>query len=472
MAKAPWPASCLLVYSMRLFGMGTPLECLLPCLLVLLPCFALLQQVSYLSTSSQAITLGLSPPFPRRLPGDTQDSSSVLKPSLAFLCLSLGQALLSGIFGATMVIKRLFWAIFGATMVIKRLIWATTRSFYCKCNPQMGGALAKRLIWATTRSINCMRNPQPGGALAKFQTALYSPFRYLAMLLATVFRSSISRLLSIRLALGLSFPFLWLGLQRFLLGNHRFIPWRAHRIGYPASWMLLSSVMLSNHVVSTMIGTSFKAATFMPSLPPFPSRPNRYSTKSLRSKLRSHPGFFRQPCLQAAPISPISFATFQASIPDVTPFSVPSNHAELFGDIMAYQGAAEVLMGDLLHGSIAPSAHPAIAHPAERTVDAYPDVLIDTGASVHISSCIDDFIGGESGLIPVPSGEGIKGLTGNCHASGFGTISWDFPGTDGQTLNVQGPGYYLPGSSITLLSPQTLFRSHKSGHLTMDHQSL
>ena len=108
----------------------------------------------------------------------------------------------------------------------------------------------------------------------------------------------------------------------------------------------------------------------------------------------------------------------------------------------------------------------------EGDTDTIFDILLDTGASVHISSCIGDFVGGKDGLIPVPPGHGeIKGLNGQCKASGFGTIRWQVPDSTGTYRAIEGPGYYVPSANIRLFSPQTLFRTHKSGQLVMDHKS-
>jgi hypothetical protein len=116
----------------------------------------------------------------------------------------------------------------------------------------------------------------------------------------------------------------------------------------------------------------------------------------------------------------------------------------------------------------------APAHMARAflSTDTVFDILLDTGASVHISSCIDNFVGGKDGLIPIRnSHREIKGLSGNCKAFGFGTIRWEVPNSTGTYRTTKGPEYYVPSANIRLFSPRTLFSTHKSGRLIMDHES-
>ena len=72
-------------------------------------------------------------------------------------------------------------------------------------------------------------------------------------------------------------------------------------------------------------------------------------------------------------------------------------------------------------------------------------ILVDTGASVNISSYPEDFVGGSNGIIPVPNNlNTIKGLSGNCNASGFGTVHWEVKDTQGLSRTIEGPCYYVP----------------------------
>jgi hypothetical protein len=334
---------------------------------------------------------------------------------------------------------------------LKCFSWATTWLFYCKC-----------FSWATTRSFNCTRTPRLGGAIAKFHRA------------TTKCRCDLYGLyLTFNLVAGLLLPFLQQHLLRFITGNRRFIQWPHQRFGYPASWMLLSCIMLSNHVVSGLLGTSFTSASMIPLLPPYPYRSSNYSTKSLRHLLRRDPSFFSRH--QATTTRPVSFDEILSSIPSHRRFALPQQHATLFGGIMEYQGASDVLFSDMLRDPTSPPTDDPAIHMAKisPTSDRAFDILLDTGASVHISSFLGDFIGGQAGLLTTPPGEGrIKGLSGECTASGLGTLVWHIPDSTGNLQRIEGPGYYVPSANIRLLSPQTLFRSEQSGRLVMDSKSV
>ena len=104
--------------------------------------------------------------------------------------------------------------------------------------------------------------------------------------------------------------------------------------------------------------------------------------------------------------------------------------------------------------------------------DATFNVLIDTGASVNISGHASGFVGGLSGLVSLQPGSTINGLNGPTAAKGIGELLWQVVDDDGTIRSLCSPGYYVPGATMRLFSPQTLFRQHKAGRLTLDSHGL
>jgi len=100
------------------------------------------------------------------------------------------------------------------------------------------------------------------------------------------------------------------------------------------------------------------------------------------------------------------------------------------------------------------------------------NILIDTGASVNISGHASDFVGGLSGLVSLQPGSTINGLNGLTAANGIGELLWHVVDDDGTICSLRSPGHYIPGPTIRLFSPQTLFRQHKAGRLTLDSNGL
>ena len=104
--------------------------------------------------------------------------------------------------------------------------------------------------------------------------------------------------------------------------------------------------------------------------------------------------------------------------------------------------------------------------------DATFNILIDTGASANFSGHASDFVGGLSGLVSLQQGSTINGLNGLTAAKGIGELLWQVVDNDGTIRSLRSPGYYVPGATMRLFSPQTLFRQHKAGRLTLDSHGL
>ena len=161
------------------------------------------------------------------------------------------------------------------------------------------------------------------------------------------------------------------------------------------------------------------------------------------------------------------------------------NYAKAYEDIMSHPGAASILLDDMftfdksaprtglsgIHGigMMATSGPPRPTNKDELWSDA--DVIVDTGASVYISGFLEDFIGGEHGIVPTPPDQQIiTGVGGGCPAKGMGTISWVVKDDDGEPRIIEGPAYYLPGLKARLLSPQTMFRLAQGGAASIGPQ--
>jgi hypothetical protein len=207
-----------------------------------------------------------------------------------------------------------------------------------------------------------------------------------------------------------------------------------------------------------------------------------------------------------------------ASIPSAKPtrFNYERNYAKEFGQIVEHEGASSILLADMFsptgsatEGAILPSAFLAfksavtddigeakarnyelilngetvkdskarargyvaglVSSTEQDKDDMWFDLLVDTGASIHISGFIEDFIGGLDGISELPPHKAtVSGLGGGCPAKGIGVVRWKVKTSSG-IQTIEGPGYYIPMAKVRLLSPQTLFRAHNSGKLTLDH---
>jgi hypothetical protein len=98
--------------------------------------------------------------------------------------------------------------------------------------------------------------------------------------------------------------------------------------------------------------------------------------------------------------------------------------------------------------------------------DDYP-IIIDTGASMSLTPCMDDFLGK---LDPSPVTE-LHGLNTTTKVYGIGTVSWSVRDVFGVVRVLKTKAYYVPDASIWLFSPQTYFKSVASGSLLIHANS-
>ena len=100
------------------------------------------------------------------------------------------------------------------------------------------------------------------------------------------------------------------------------------------------------------------------------------------------------------------------------------------------------------------------------SVDDLP-IVIDTGASVILTSSAADFVG------PIASSHKsrIKGLNSTTTVAGVGTIEWSIQDALGTIRVIRTKAYYVPDASIRLFSPQKYFQGQQHGHLHADKDS-
>jgi len=301
-------------------------------------------------------------------------------------------------------------------------------------------------------------------------------------------------------------------IDKMSLGSQQRRSWIFGRVGYPRSWVILSWVMLSHATCGMLLETSFHSWNTGRVDITLPINYSLVASKTLRLEKKRRDQQLRQLSTFARPASPPQVVTmshlayYQASLNLIEPYTPPNhlgyNAASAFADILQHPKACEVLLANgnspdywmtfpdptdfLPKGSSRMSSNPP-SHGSQLTasgfvgatrvsktnkVSSFP-ILVDTGASVHISGHLSDFKGGKSGIVPLDrSKSSITGLTGECSAAGIGTIHWNLTDDDGKSRLVSGPGYYVPGATMRLLSPQTLFRQHNAGRLVLDARVL
>jgi hypothetical protein len=200
--------------------------------------------------------------------------------------------------------------------------------------------------------------------------------------------------------------------------------WPNHRRGFPASWMILSWIMLSTYVCSILLGRSFNTwnATPIPfCYDPFPPTP---------------PTAPPEPSLVPDKPEPSCESEW-----DTDEFFASQYHRYVhrigFGDefeeLCSHEGARSILIDSLLDGvhvtdntvpDISPSGHHCAATSLRLGVDEITDtirltslcsasahfskvadifdLIIDTGASICITHDLRDFVGPLRPLFPRP----------------------------------------------------------------------
>jgi hypothetical protein len=90
-------------------------------------------------------------------------------------------------------------------------------------------------------------------------------------------------------------------------------------------------------------------------------------------------------------------------------------------------------------------------------------IIVDTGASTHVTPHKDDFIPGTYG----PSKAIIKDLSGLNKVAGEGMVCWKVLDIHGQEVELTVRAYHIPVASVRLLSPQTLLDEMHGGQGTL-----
>ena len=95
--------------------------------------------------------------------------------------------------------------------------------------------------------------------------------------------------------------------------------------------------------------------------------------------------------------------------------------------------------------------------PRSTSLHRHFPVIFDSGASLAISPCKDDFVGPIQRL---PTERRLGGMAAGMLIEGVGTVRWTFQ-ADGKFLVVNSRCYYVPDSKARLISPQRLFSKQK-----------
>ena len=96
--------------------------------------------------------------------------------------------------------------------------------------------------------------------------------------------------------------------------------------------------------------------------------------------------------------------------------------------------------------------------------DHEPPIVIDTGASVSLTPCPEDFVGS----IRPPSIKTLQGLKGSVDIVGDGIVEWRVRDALGQTRTIRTMAFYVPCATVRLFSPQTYFMEHRAGCVVLD----
>ena len=87
-------------------------------------------------------------------------------------------------------------------------------------------------------------------------------------------------------------------------------------------------------------------------------------------------------------------------------------------------------------------------------------VVFDTGASISVSPCKQDFIlWEETGDLHTQ----LHGISGSTNVLGVGLVHWTVRDDKGRCRSIQTRAYYVPSAHVRLLSPQWYLYEQKSG---------
>ena len=85
-------------------------------------------------------------------------------------------------------------------------------------------------------------------------------------------------------------------------------------------------------------------------------------------------------------------------------------------------------------------------------------IIFDTGASLGITHCKDDF----DGPLTVPEGDlRLGGMAQGMLIEGIGPVTYTFRNKDGSEVSIRSNCYYVPQAKVRLISPQRLFNKAK-----------
>jgi hypothetical protein len=97
------------------------------------------------------------------------------------------------------------------------------------------------------------------------------------------------------------------------------------------------------------------------------------------------------------------------------------------------------------------------------------DVIWDTGASLSVTPCRDDFVGQ---LRPPSLRTTISGIARGVAIRGEGVVSWNFHDDNGGLRTIRLPAYYTPDIKVRLLSVSSLMQTYSDELLTAHSHGL
>jgi hypothetical protein len=92
-------------------------------------------------------------------------------------------------------------------------------------------------------------------------------------------------------------------------------------------------------------------------------------------------------------------------------------------------------------------------------------LIFDTGASIGVTPCADDFVAWE----PMTQKHYLNELSNVTQVKGVGIARWIVRDDSGARHEIQQRAYYIPEAHMRLMSPQRFLSQHKSGQFTIYH---
>ena len=138
---------------------------------------------------------------------------------------------------------------------------------------------------------------------------------------------------------------------------------------------------------------------------------------------------------------------------------IPQSHAKFLASPTAY---AYFLNAELPSSLTTKIFRAAMTSPAQTNdvlhgkQTRYP-VIWDSGASISISHCKDDFVGP---LESAPVGLKIRGIAKGLYIQGIGHVAWSFVDATGTLRTLKLKAYHVPAAEARLLSTQSLLQTY------------